>query len=153
MSRLPSLTGVLEAALYVDDLDAAAGFYGGLLGLEELVRVEGRHVFFRCGGTVVLCFIAEASRQPTENDRLPVPPHGAEGAGHICFSLPGAKLDACRAGLEAEGVSIEADFHWPHGPRSIYVRDPAGNSVEFSEPALWGLSEEPETTNDGERDT
>ena len=26
---------------------------------------------------------------------------------------------------------------WPNGARSIYVRDPAGNSLEFAEPALW----------------
>ena len=44
----------------------------------------------------------------------------------------------------AAGVAIEADFRWPGGDgvpgaRSIYVRDPAGNSVEFAEPRLWNL--------------
>ncbi|MDF0599570.1 VOC family protein [Psychromarinibacter sp. C21-152] len=136
---MAALRGVLEAAVYVEDLDAAAGFYAGLLGLEEILRVEGRHVFFRCGTTVVLCFIAEATRVPTDNARLPVPPHGADGAGHICFAVAGAELDEWRGRLEAAGVGIEADFEWPNGARSIYVRDPAGNSVEFAEPRLWNI--------------
>jgi catechol 2,3-dioxygenase-like lactoylglutathione lyase family enzyme len=133
----PALSGVLEAALYVDDLDAAERFYGALLGLERILRVEGRHVFFRAGETVVLCFIAEATQHPPAEGALPVPPHGAQGPGHLCFAAPPEGLDALRAHLEAAGLAIEADFHWPHGPRSIYVRDPAGNSVEFADPALW----------------
>ena len=83
--------------------------------------------------------MADATEQPPEEGSLPVPPHGARGPGHICFSLASEALDACRAGLEEAGVEIESDFHWPHGPRSVYVRDPAGNSVEFSEPALWDM--------------
>jgi hypothetical protein len=35
------------------------------------------------------------------------------------------------------GFPVEADFRWPNEARSIYVRDPAGNSVEFAEPRLW----------------
>jgi catechol 2,3-dioxygenase-like lactoylglutathione lyase family enzyme len=36
-------------------------------------------------------------------------------------------------------VEIEADFHWPAGGRSIYFRDPSGNSLEFAEPKIWNL--------------
>ena len=43
--------------------------------------------------------------------------------------------------LTDSGIAIESDFHWPHGPRSVYVRDPAGNSVEFADPALWEIPE------------
>ncbi len=137
MNETPALQGVLEAAIYVDDLDAARGFYGDVLGLEEIMAVEGRHVFFRCGSTIVLCFIAEATRQPPGSGSLPVPPHGADGPGHICFSADGATLDGWTARLQQAGIAIESDFRWPNGARSIYVRDPAGNSVEFAEPQLW----------------
>lgn len=133
------IRGVLEAAIYVRDLDEAAAFYGDLLGLEEIVRAEGRHVFFRCGTTVLLCFVARASRRSTGNPELPVPPHGADGPGHVCFGVSRADLDGLRARIELHGIDIEADFRWPNGARSIYVRDPSGNSVEFAEPGLWGL--------------
>lgn len=133
----PHLQGLLEASVYVDDLDRAAAFYGDLLGLEIITRQEGRHVFFRCGGAVLLAFIAEAAQEPPPEGSLPVPPHGATGPGHVCFAAETAEIDLLVAMFERDGVGIEADFRWPHGPRSIYVRDPAGNSIEFAEPNLW----------------
>lgn len=132
-------TGVLEAAIYVDDLDQTQRFYADVVGLDVIARVDPRHVFFACGASVVLAFVAEETRIPSGDANLPVPTHGAVGPGHICFSVPGEDLDGWVEHLTANGVEIEADFHWPHGPRSVYVRDPAGNSVEFAEPKLWGL--------------
>jgi len=135
------IRGLLEAALYADDLDAARRFYGGVLGLPELVSQDGRHIFFRCGQTVLLIFRAEASEQPPGPDALPVPSHGARGPGHVCLSVAEDDLPALVQHLAATGITLESDFRWPHGPRSIYIRDPAGNSVEFASSALWGLSE------------
>lgn len=129
--------GVLEAALYAEDLAAAERFYAGVIGLPVILRQEGRHVFFRAGRTIVLIFRAEATAVPPRPGALPVPPHGATGPGHLCLGASAADLDLWRAHLEAAGVAIEADFRWPNGARSIYVRDPAGNSVEFAEPRLW----------------
>jgi catechol 2,3-dioxygenase-like lactoylglutathione lyase family enzyme len=133
-------TGVLEAAVYVDDLDKTEAFYAGVVGLDVITRRDPRHIFFACGPTVVLAFVAEETVVPPGDDQLPVPPHGATGPGHICFSVPGEELDGWAAYLLDKGIDIESDFNWPHGPRSIYVRDPSGNSVEFAEPKLWGLS-------------
>ena len=128
---------ILEAALYAVDLDAAERFYGGVLGLERVVRVAGRHVFYRVGGGVLLIFNPEETCKPPGNPDLPVPPHGAEGQGHFCFAVEAAALDAWRGRLAAAGVEIEADFRWPNGARSIYFRDPAGNSLEMAERRLW----------------
>ena len=51
---IPAPDGILEAALYVDDLDAAERFYGEVLALEKIQRVADRHVFFRVGPSVLL---------------------------------------------------------------------------------------------------
>lgn len=131
---------MLETALYVDDLDAAADFYGRIVGLAKIVEVPGRHVFYRCGPGMLLLFVAAETRKPAAPDALPVPPHGASGAGHAAFAVIANELDGWRAELEAQGVAIEADFRWPNGARSVYVRDPAGNSLEFAEPGLWGFT-------------
>jgi catechol 2,3-dioxygenase-like lactoylglutathione lyase family enzyme len=131
---------VLEAALYVDDLQRAEAFYGGVLGLEFVSRMEGRHAFFRCGQVIVLLFNAEATRVHFPGATLPVPVHGSTGAGHLCFRAVGSEIDSWRERLEAAGVAIEADFEWPNGGRSIYFRDPSGNSLEFGEPKIWGLA-------------
>lgn len=130
-------TGVLEAAVYAPDLDAAERFYAGTLGLERITRAGNRHVFFRVGPSVLLVFNPQETAKPTANPALPVPPHGAQGPGHVCLAADGSQIDAWREQLQGAGVTIEADFRWPNGARSLYFRDPAGNSIEIAEPKLW----------------
>jgi catechol 2,3-dioxygenase-like lactoylglutathione lyase family enzyme len=127
---------VLETVLYVDDLDAAERFYGDLLALGLESRKPGVFVFFRCGEGMLLLFepgAAGASRG--------VPAHGATGPGHACLAVAETDLDAWKARLEAAGVEIEQEMAWPRGGRSFYFRDPAGNSLEFATPRIWGLAE------------
>ena len=100
------LSGVLEAAVYVDDLDRADAFYGGILGLDEIGRQDGRHIFFRCGATIVLVFRAAETRKQAPPGALPIPAHGATGAGHLCFAVDGPLLDGWRKRLEDAGVGI-----------------------------------------------
>ena len=126
---------VLETALYATDLDAVAAFYTGVIGLQEHLRVPGRYVFMRLDSSMLLLFNPEATRE--SGGKLPVPPHGATGEGHICFRVAPGELDAWASHLATGGVEIEADFEWPSGARSIYVRDPSQNSVEFAEARLW----------------
>lgn len=128
---------ILETALYTRDLVAAKAFYGDLLGLPVIAEVAGRHVFFRVGAGVLLVFDPDATKMPSHNPALPVPVHGARGAGHVCFAAPRAEIVAWRERLVAAGIAVEAEFDWPNGARSLYVRDPGGNSVEFAEPRLW----------------
>src|SRR5262245_24532071 len=132
--------GVLETVLYAEDLAAAEAFYRGVLGLEPFASVAGRHLFYRCGGQVLLIFNPQATRVPPAPGALPVPPHGATGPGHLCFRATSAEIDAWAARLATKGIAIEADFEWPRGGRSIYFRDPAGNCLEIAEPRIWGLA-------------
>lgn len=66
-----------------------------------------------------------------------MPPHGARGPGHLCLSANTAQITLWRARLTAAGHPVEADFDGPNGARSLYFRDPAGNSLELAEPRLW----------------
>ena len=133
-------TAILETALYVDDLIAAEKFYRDMIGLPFISRVEGRHAFFRCGQSVLLLFNPDATRLAPANPSMPVPPHGAVGEGHVCFRATADELDGWRAHFEHNAITIDADFRWPSGGRSIYVRDPSGNSVEFAQSMIWGLT-------------
>lgn len=132
--------GILETALYVTDLNAAETFYQSVLGLERIAKVDGRHVFFSCGPGVLLLFFADETMKPSGNAKLPVPPHGTHGNGHLCFRASADEIAEWKNRLEAHDIAIEADFFWPNGARSIYFRDPSGNSIEFAEPSIWGLS-------------
>ncbi|MCS6779086.1 MAG: VOC family protein [Geminicoccaceae bacterium] len=130
------LARILETCLYVDDLVAARRFYVELLGLPVDSERAGAFLFLRLDGAMLLLFDPRATAYQTSP-----PAHGAVGPGHVCFAVPEAELDLWRARLEAAGVGIEHEQHWPRGGRSLYVRDPAGNSVELASPRIWGFAE------------
>ena len=75
---------ILEACVYADDLDAAERFYTSVLGMEVIARVEGRHVFFRCGGRVFLVFNPARTREGGGA----IPAHGAERKARVARSSP-----------------------------------------------------------------
>lgn len=128
---------ILEACVYAGNLAAAERFYTAVLGLEVVTRVDGRHVFFRCGGRVFLVFDPAATREGGGE----IPAHGAGGAGHVCFAMRMEEVDRWREHLAANGVAIEREHTWPGGGRSLYFRDPAGNSVELGTPGIWKIAE------------
>ncbi|MEL7467272.1 MAG: VOC family protein [Pseudomonadota bacterium] len=130
---------VLETAIYATDLAETAAFYDTVLGLERIVTVPDRHVFFRMDDGVLLIFNPLNTASPPRDAKMPVPPHGAVGPGHVCFAATSEEIEYWLHRLVQANVDIEADFLWPSGGRSIYFRDPAGNSIEFAEPRIWGL--------------
>ena len=90
---------------------------------------------------MVLLFNPLASREASLVAGTPIPLHGAFGAGHAAFAASEADLSAWRARLESHAVAIEQTIDWPGGGRSLYFRDPAGNSLEFATPRIWGIAE------------
>ena len=133
-------SGILETIIYAEDLAAAQAFYRDVLELEPVSTAPGRHLFYRVGNQMLLVFNPEATSKSSASAELPVPTHGSRGPGHVCFRSTASELDDWRRLLEDKGVPIEADFEWPNGGRSIYFRDPAGNSLELAEPRIWGLA-------------
>ncbi|MFO8098977.1 MAG: VOC family protein [Salinibacter sp.] len=129
----PSPKLVLETSLYAADLAAAEHFYTTVLGLDVLLRTDGSHVTFRCGPGVLHVFDPAASRT---RDGLPA--HGADGPGHVAFAVPTDQLMAWRRHLNRHDVAIEHEERWGDGQRSLYVRDPAGHSIELVSEDLWG---------------
>ncbi len=130
------IQGVLETCLYADDLDAAQRFYSEVIGLEIHSPSNGRDVFFRCGSGMLLIFDPSRTGLPGGS----TPSHGAIGPGHVAFAVEEAGLDVWRERLRRHGVQIETETLWPSGGKSIYFRDPAGNSVELATPQVWAGS-------------
>ena len=127
----PTPAFVLETGLYARDLDAAERFYHDVLGLDVLLREAGRHVFFRCGTGTVLVF------KPGATQMSDTVPHGSVGAGHVAFAVEANQLGAWGRHFADHGIAVEHEEDWGKRERSLYVRDPAGNSVELATSTLW----------------
>ena len=119
---------ILETVLYAENLEAAHGFYVGILGLEPISFDPQRDLFLRLDGSVLIVFRASKT---VIQDAI-VPP-----AGHAAFAASEEEMESWRARLESAGIPIIKEISWPNGARSIYFNDPAGNVLEFATPNLW----------------
>lgn len=130
---MPLFSQIKESCLYVQDLDATEAFYQGKLGLPVIHRSEGRHIFFRAGQSVLLCFIAEATRAEET-----LPQHFAAGKQHLAFECTPEAYRAWKTELLAAGISITHEQAWPGGYESCYFEDPDGHVLEIVPRGVWG---------------
>jgi catechol 2,3-dioxygenase-like lactoylglutathione lyase family enzyme len=123
---------VHETVLYADDVPSLAAFYGDIVGLTAIDAPDAHSAAFRLeDGNVLLVFNPQLTAQPGRF----VPQHGATGHGHVAFRVD--DLDARAHELGDHQIEIEREITWPLGGRSLYFRDPAGNSVEYVEGQIW----------------
>lgn len=130
--------GVLETVLYADDLDAARRFYSGVLGLPPAGGGSELMVAFRTGPGSVLLVFDPAKSGAAGRD---VPAHGSTGPGHVALLIDDGSYAPSLAALADAGVPVEQEIDWGNGVRSIYLRDPARNSVELITGDLWAVWE------------
>lgn len=128
------IESVLETILYSTDLHSAHAFYSGVLGLSPLGEPSQLAAGFRVSDThVLLIFNPEISSQQGRD----VPSHGAIGAGHIALRIQQEDFEDWQARLKEHSVEVEQLHEWEQGGRSIYCRDPAGNSIELIDRDIW----------------
>lgn len=133
----PAIRGVLETAIYVDDLDRARDFYERVLMLRPM-HADGRMSAYDAGpGSAFLVFKRGASNHRTKLPGGAIPAHDGRGPLHFALAVDGAALPDWEAHLAREKVAIEDRVTWPRGGISIYFRDPDGHLVELATPGLW----------------
>lgn len=130
---MPRLDGILEVALYVENVDHSVRFYKTLLDL-DVIDSDERLCALGIGGKQLLLIC-----QKTASADLPRGSHYADGRQHVAFAVPAAELAAWKARLDEQGVSIEEDRHWARGGRSLYFRDPDGHLLELATPGVWSV--------------
>ena len=133
----PALRGVLETALYVDDIDRAARFYEGVLALPGLTGDNRFRAYDVAGRSVLLLFKRGETLETVHMPGGTIPPHDGQGPLHVCFSIGAEDLPAWERQLGQHGVEIEGRTRWNRGGESIYFRDPDGHLLELATPGLW----------------
>lgn len=136
-TQAPPIRGVLETAIYSDDLARARTFYGGVLGLECVLDTPRMLTYIVAPEQVLLVFKRGATREDLPTSGGLVPGHHSEGPAHFAFATDAASLSAWRAHLQAAGIAITSEVVWDRGGRSLYFKDADGNVVEFATPGLW----------------
>ncbi len=134
---MPSIDGVLETALYVEDLDRSAAFYKRVFELEVLLSDERFCALNIANRQVLLLFKRGASDSPMIIAGGTIPPHDGKGRLHMAFSIQAVNFEAWEESLKRSGIVIESEVTWSRGGKSIYFRDPDGHLIELATPGLW----------------
>jgi catechol 2,3-dioxygenase len=122
--------------LYVRDLDRSRGFYGEVLGWNEVARFGQQGAVFSSGRTHHELLLLEVGPNAT-----PIPPAPRVGMYHFGLKI-GETDEELRAALDelvAAGATIigSADHTVTH---SLYIEDPDGNEIELYidvQPERW----------------
>jgi extradiol dioxygenase family protein len=120
-------------AFPVHDLDAARGFYAGVLRCEE-GRSSKTWIDYSLFGHQIVChWVGKTYRAPdffndVDADSVPVPHFG------VCLTVP--QFHALRERLTAAGVTFIVAPHLrfegkPGEQWTMFFKDPSGNSLEF----------------------
>lgn len=123
---------IKETCIYIRNLDKAREFYHGLLELPIISHVAGKHIFFRAGNSVLLCFNPDDSRTKESP-----PPHFSEGKYHFAFEVAAADYLKEKESLVSKGIRITEEVEWKYGLKSCYFEDPEGNVLEIVPEGVW----------------
>jgi catechol 2,3-dioxygenase-like lactoylglutathione lyase family enzyme len=123
---------IKETCLYISDLDQAEIFFHGILNFPIISKVKDRHLFFKCGSSVLLCFIPEVTKKEQN-----LPPHFAYGKQHIAFEVNQVDYQHTKNLLREKGIKITHIQSWKNSLESFYFEDPFGNVLEVVPKGIW----------------
>ncbi|MCX7314991.1 MAG: VOC family protein [Alphaproteobacteria bacterium] len=136
---MPKLDGILETAIYTDDMDRARAFYEDVLGLEPIFTDGRLRAYGVARRSVLLIFKRGAATHAVTIPGGTIPGHDGAGPLHIAFAVAADELEVWEKHLAARRVAIEGATAWSRGGRSVYFRDPDGHLLELATPGLWSV--------------
>ncbi len=136
---MPKLDGILETALYTDDMERARAFYEGVLGLTAIFQDQRLTAYGVAERSVLLIFRRGSATRTVTMPGGTIPGHDGAGPLHVAFAIGKDELACWEEHLAARGVAIEGATNWSRGGRSIYFRDPDGHLLELATPGLWSV--------------
>ncbi|MEH3035803.1 MAG: VOC family protein [Sphingomonas adhaesiva] len=134
---IPKLVGLLETAIYVDDMTRACAFYREVMAMRAMLETPRLTAFDAGSGGVLLIFARGQSLDDMPGPEGVIPGHDGAGPLHLAFGIRDEDVASWRARLETAGVAIRSEVAWPRGGRSLYFDDPDGHVVELATRGLW----------------
>jgi catechol 2,3-dioxygenase-like lactoylglutathione lyase family enzyme len=134
---MPAITGILETALYVADLDAAQRFYQDLFGFPLMFSDPRLRALNVTDQQVLLLFQQGASFEANIIPGGVIPAHDGAGQLHLACAIAASELEPWRRKLAEQGVALESTVSWERGGTSIYFRDPDQHLLELVTPGCW----------------
>ncbi len=123
---------IKETCIYCRDLEKAKEFYHTLLELPIISYVKEKHIFFRAGSSVLLCFNPDDSRL-----KKSPPAHYADGKYHFAFEVKREAYEKHKQEILSKGIVIIDKVIWETGQESFYFEDPFGNVLEIVPEGIW----------------
>jgi catechol 2,3-dioxygenase-like lactoylglutathione lyase family enzyme len=117
---------IKETCLYVHDLERAKFFYNETLELPLISYVPGKHIFFKAGSSVLLCFNPDDSKL-----KQSPPAHFGGGKQHFAFEVSDQLYEEAKRWIRNKGITITDEVTWQSGIKSFYFEDPEGNVLEI----------------------
>ncbi len=139
---MPTVTGVVETALYVDDLERSGRFYEEVFGFRLLMSEDRMRAYSVADWQVLLLFKVGGSTQPSPMHGGVIPPHDGRGTLHLAFAIAPAEVEPWKHQLAEKGVALESQVHCGDDSTlgdSLYFRDPDGHLIELITPGCWEI--------------
>jgi catechol 2,3-dioxygenase-like lactoylglutathione lyase family enzyme len=134
---VPQINGLLETALYVDDMARSVAFFRDILMLSPMLEGDRLTAFDAGGRGVLLIFKRGASAADMRSAKGVVAGHDGSGPLHMAFAIAEDSYEEWHRHLIKAGVKIRGEMNWPRGGRSLYFEDPDGHVLEMATPGLW----------------
>ena len=115
---------IKETCLYVHDLERIRKFYHEILELPIINYDPGKHIFFRLGSSVLLCFNPDDSKT-----KVTPPAHFGGGKQHVAFEVD--NYIKAKEEIRSKGIKVIDEVTWKRGVESFYFEDPEGNILEI----------------------
>jgi catechol 2,3-dioxygenase-like lactoylglutathione lyase family enzyme len=128
----PSISGIVESALYVTDVQRSIEFYQDVLGFKLISDFGPRGCAMHAGGNQVLLLFKKGASVEAEF------PHDGDGHLHVAFGVTVAELPRWEKWLDSHGISVGRKS-WEGGGQSLYFDDPDGHLLELVTPGTWSV--------------
>src|ERR1700730_9504937 len=109
---MPRLNGILETAVYVDDMERAKRFYEDIMGLSPMFADNRLTAYDVAGRSVLLVFQRGGSVNAAKLPSGTIPGHDGSGPLHYAFAVGADELDAWEEHLREREVEIEGRVGW-----------------------------------------